>query len=80
MQAVKLNPRMIDAHRNLGAMFAMKRQFNEALQQFDEALQYDANCAICYFYKGKVHEDMGKPNEAKPFLEKAYQLDPKLKK
>lgn len=80
MQAVKLNPRMIDAHRNLGAMFAMKRQFNEALQQFDEALQYDANCAICYFYKGKVHEDMGKPIEAKPFLEKAYQLDPKLKK
>jgi len=79
-KAVKLNPRLIDAHRNLGAMYAMRRDFDKALAQFNEALQYDPECAICYFYIGKVHEDLGKKTEAQPFLEKAYKLDPKLKK
>lgn len=79
-KAVLLNPRLVDAHRNLGAVFAMKKDYNNALNQFNEALLYDPNCAICYFYIGKVHEDKGEPEKAKPFLEKAYTLEPKLKK
>lgn len=79
-QAIKYNPRFVDALRNLGSVYAMQKRFDEALQQFQEGLKYAPNSAILHFYIGNVYRDMGQPDKATPFFNKAYQLEPALRK
>jgi tetratricopeptide (TPR) repeat protein len=81
-KAVKYDPRFVDARRNLGAVFAMQRKFPEAIEQWKEALKYadDKKAPILYFYIGSAYTDMGQPEKSGEWFEKAYALDPSLKK
>ncbi|MEK7256812.1 MAG: tetratricopeptide repeat protein, partial [Bacteroidota bacterium] len=79
-KAVQYDPRMVDALRNLGAVHAMQRNFTEAIKLFSQALQYDPENATVNFYLGSAYRDNGQPELGQPYLEKAYRLDPKLKK
>lgn len=79
-ESIKYDPRFVDARRNLGAVLAMKKNFNEAIEQWQEGLKYDPNNATLLFYIGSAYKDMGKPEEAQPWLDKAYAADPSLKK
>jgi tetratricopeptide (TPR) repeat protein len=79
-KAVQYDPRMIDALRNLGAVHAMQKNFPEAIKWFSQALQYAPDDPTINFYLGSAYRDAGRVAEGQPYLEKAYRLDPKLKK
>ncbi len=79
-KAVQYDPRMIDALRNLGAVNAMQKNFPEAIKWFKQGLEYDPENATLNFYLGSAYKDSGQEEVGRPFLEKAYRLDPKLKK
>lgn len=79
-ESIKYDPRFVDARRNLGAVLAMKKQFPEAIQQWEEGLKYEPNNATLLFYIGSAYRDMGQPDKAGPWLEKAYIADPSLRK
>lgn len=79
-KAVQYDPRMIDALRNLGAVNAMQKNFPEAIKWFKQGLDYDPENPTLNFYLGSAYRDSGQPEQGQPFLEKAYRLDPKLKK
>lgn len=79
-ESIKYDPRFVDARRNLGAVLAMKKQFPEAIQQWEEGLKYKPNDATLLLYIGSAYRDMGQPDKAGPWLEKAYAADPSLRK
>lgn len=70
-KSVSLNPRFIDARRNLGAVLAMKKRFPEAIEQWQEGLKYEPENATLLQYIGSAYNDMGRPDEAKPWLDRA---------
>lgn len=73
-KSVKLDPRFVDARRNLGAVYAMTKRFPQAIEQFQEGLKYEPNNGTLYNYIGSAYRDMGQPEKAAPFLEKARAL------
>ncbi len=79
-ESIKYDPRFVDARRNLGAVLAMKKKFTEAIEQWQEGLKYDPNNATLLFYIGSAYRDMGQPEKGVSWLEKAYAIDPTLKK
>ena len=70
-KSVALNPRFIDARRNLGAVLAMKKQFPQAIEQWQQGLLYEPENATLLQYIGSAYNDMGQPENAKPWLERA---------
>lgn len=79
-QAVRLDPRFVDARRNLGSVFAQLKRFDEAIAQFKEALKYEPDNAVLHLYVGYALRDKGDTAAAQSYLNRAYELDPKLKK
>ena len=79
-KALQYDPRFLDAYRNLGSVYAMQKRFDEAIAQYSKGLQYDANNAILHFYLGSVYTEKGETAKGQEFLNKAYQLDPSLRK
>lgn len=79
-KAVYYDPRMIDALRNLGAVNAMEKNFPEAIKYFSQALEYAPDDPTLNFYLGSAYSDSGQEEKGRPYLEKAYRLDPSLKK
>lgn len=77
-QAVQVDPRFVDARRNLGAVLAMKKQFPAAIEQWKEALKYDKDNVTLIYYIGSAYHDMNRKDEARPWLERAYALNPNL--
>lgn len=63
--ALAKNPKMADAHNNLG--YSLRKQgsanYDKALQQYDRAIELDPKLAEAYMYRGVLHMLMG--NEAK---------------
>jgi protein O-mannosyl-transferase len=79
-KAVQYDPRMKDALRNLGAVNAMQKNFQEAIKWFSQAEKYWPEDATINFYLGSAYRDAGQEEKGRPYLEKAYRLDPSLKK
>ncbi|MCF8245242.1 MAG: tetratricopeptide repeat protein [Saprospiraceae bacterium] len=79
-KAVQYDPRMVDALRNLGAVNAMQKNFPEAIKWFKQGLEYDPENPTLNFYLGSAYKDSGQEALGQPFFEKAYRLDPSLKK
>jgi len=80
LKAVQLAPRYVDARRNLGSVYAQTRRFDQAITQFTEGLKYDPNNATLNLYLGYAYRDKKDLNTANKYLQRAYQLDPKLKR
>jgi protein O-mannosyl-transferase len=78
--AVKYDPRFVDARRNLGSAYAKTKQFDKALVEFKAALEYDPKNPILHFYIGMVYKDLGDQANSQTWLNKAYALDPSLRK
>jgi tetratricopeptide (TPR) repeat protein len=81
-KAVEYDPRFVDARRNLGAVLAMQKKFPQAIDQWKEALKYadDKKSPTLYLYIGSAYKDMGQPENSTEWFEKAYALDPSLRK
>ncbi|TNE56345.1 MAG: tetratricopeptide repeat protein [Bacteroidetes bacterium] len=70
-KSIRINPRFVDARRNLGAVLAMKKQFPAAIEQWKEGLIYEPDNPTLLQYIGSAYKDMGRPEEAKPWLDRA---------
>lgn len=81
-KAVEFDPRFVDGRRNLGAVLAMQRKFPQAIEQWKQALDYADKTKLptLYFYIGSAYKDMGQPEKGVEWFEKAYALDPSLRK
>ncbi len=79
-ESIKYDPRFVDARRNLGAVLAMKKNFPEAIEQWQEGLKFAPDNATLYFYIGSAYRDMGQPEKSGEWFEKAYAIDPTLRK
>ena len=79
-KAVLYDPRMVDALRDLGAVNGMQKNFADAIKWFSQALEYAPDDPTINFYLGSAYRDSGQVDKAQPYLEKAYRLDPSLKK
>lgn len=79
-KAVSIDKRFVDAWRNLGSVYAQKQNFPEAIRCYREAIKYKPEDAILNFYLGSALRDSGNPSEAKPYFDRAYELDPGLRK
>ena len=73
-ESIKSDPRFVDARRNLGAVMAMKKNFPAAIEQWEEALKYDPGNVTLLNYIASAYRDMGQPEKAKPYLEKAARI------
>jgi tetratricopeptide (TPR) repeat protein len=79
-KAIALDPRFVDARRNLGSVYAMQGLFKDAIAQFQEALKYAPDQAILYFFLGSAYRDSGDAATGQKFLDKAYLIQPSLRK
>ncbi len=79
-KAVSLDPAFVDARRNLGSAYAMQGRYKEAINQFQEAIKYAPDQAVLYFFLGSAYKDSGDAAKGQPFLDKAYRMQPSLKK
>jgi lipoprotein NlpI len=79
-KAIQIDPRFVDARRNLGSVYAQQKQFDKAIEQFNEALNYEPDNAVIYLYLGYAHRDKGDAAGAQTYFNKAYEMDPSLKK
>ncbi|MFK8102872.1 MAG: tetratricopeptide repeat protein, partial [Saprospiraceae bacterium] len=79
-KAVALDPRFLDARRNLGSVFAETKRFDQAIEQFQAALALAPNDATINYYLGRCYSDKGDQQTGQGYLNKAYQLNPALKK
>ena len=64
--ALAKNPKMADAHNNLG--YALRKQgqenYAEALRHYDRAIELHAKLAEAYMYRGVLHMLMGNEEKA----------------
>jgi protein O-mannosyl-transferase len=79
-KSIQFDPRFVDARRNLGAILAMRKDFDNAIVQWKEGLKYDVNNATLLFYIGSAYKDSGRPELAQEWLDKAYNINPALRK
>ena len=70
-KSIAINPRFIDARRNLGAVLAMQRRFPEAIEQWQEGLKFEPENPTLLHYIGSAYNDMGRPEQAKPWMDRA---------
>jgi len=70
-KSIAINPRFVDARRNLGAVLAMKKRFPEAIEQWQEGLVIEPENPTLLQYIGSAYRDMGQPEKAQPWLERA---------
>ena len=78
--AILYDPKFLDARRNLGVIFALQKRFGEAIEQWKEGLKIDPENAILMFYIGSAFKDSGLEKESEQWLERAYRINPGLKK
>ncbi|MBU0763889.1 MAG: tetratricopeptide repeat protein [Bacteroidetes bacterium] len=79
-KAVKYDSRFADAYMNLGSTYGTLGMFEKSIQSFLNCLQYDPNNAQANYFLGITYEKAGKVQEAQKYLDKAYQLNPALRK
>lgn len=79
-KAVRIDPRFVDGRQNLGSVYAILKQFDKAIEQFKEALKYDPDNAMIHLFLGYAYRDKGDASTAQIYLDRAYKLDPSLKK
>jgi tetratricopeptide (TPR) repeat protein len=75
---VEAQPTSVDPHINLGIAFADHYESEAAIREFTEALRLAPYSAIAYYNRGRVSLDQRRYELAKPDLENACKLNPKL--
>ena len=65
---------------NLGIAYAMKGDFDNALKTFLTGVKYNPDNAKLYMNIGITYDNMGNKESAKKYYQKAFELDPSLKR
>lgn len=79
-QAVRYNKGYAEAYANLGSGYGMLQQYDNAITNLKLAIKYNPSYAQAYFFLGITYRFKGDENNAQLYINKAYALDPKLKK
>jgi tetratricopeptide (TPR) repeat protein len=78
--ALAKNPKMAEAHNNLG--YALRKQgpenYQEALNHYNRAIELNGNLAEAYMYRGVLHMLMGQEDKALEDHRALTKLDRKL--
>ena len=74
--ALRLDPRRIDALINCGTLYYEQGSFEKASDYFRRAIESDPHSALAHFNLGSVLEEMGEVEEARQHLRQAVRLDP----
>lgn len=80
LSIIKKHPSYLLAYYNLGNLYLALNEFDEALYYFKEAVKIDDHHAKSLLGIGLALSQMGKITEAISYYERAYQIDPSLKK
>lgn len=64
------------AHTDLGAVYYQNKQYEIALEEFNEAIKIDPTFALAYNGLGLVHSSLGQVDIADQHFKKAIQLEP----
>lgn len=76
--AVAANPKEPNVHFGLGYLLWTQKQYPEAATEFQAELANDPAHAQAMLYLGDTWLQLNKPEQARPLLDKAVKLDPKL--
>lgn len=79
-KAIELDPNYDDGYFNLGSTYGMMRQYDLALENFKKCIDIRPDYALAYYYLGMTYDNLNQPSEGQKYKDKAYELDPSLKK
>jgi tetratricopeptide (TPR) repeat protein len=65
---------------NIGSYYGTLRKSDEAIRYFNDAIKYAPANARAHYFLGLAYQDKGDLRQSKEYLDKAYELDPGLKK
>lgn len=75
-KAINLNPKLVNAHANLGNALMSQNRFEEATVSFAKATQLQSNLAPAWFMLGKAQQQLGRWSEAEVSFRKVVELNP----
>jgi len=79
-KAIELDPKLVDAHLQLGRTYALIGNLDEGVKEFRKVVEIDPSCSDGYFYLGNMCLINGSIGEAQLDYEKAIALEPTSKK
>ena len=74
--AVNAWPESLNAHLQLGRLWAMQGQFREAAGEFRKALELNPDSGAAHRYLGKIFRDVGDPHQAIGYYREALRIAP----
>ncbi len=79
-QAIQANPRLAEAHKNLGFTLSQQgpQNYSKALEHYNKAIQIKPKMAEAYEYRAKLLSRMGRKADAAKDLATLKKLNPKL--
>jgi len=77
LEASAVNPHDGEAQYQLGLIFQQRRNYTEAIQRFQKAVQIDNNETDAHFQLGRIARDQGRNEDAFREFEIVWQQDPK---
>nr|MBK9653634.1 tetratricopeptide repeat protein [Bacteroidota bacterium] len=78
--AIRISPTYVDAHKNLGSAYGTMKDYDKSIASFLNALKFDPNSAEINRYLGLTYQFKGDMTNGTRYLNRAYELDPSLKK
>ncbi len=79
-KAVEISPIYVDAWKNLGSSYGSKKEYDKSINAFLKAVELDPNNAEINYFLGLTYQFKGDMLSANKYLNRAYELNPSLKK
>ncbi|RMD94045.1 MAG: tetratricopeptide repeat protein [Calditrichaeota bacterium] len=76
LTAISVNPKRVEAYRNLAVAYVREKRFDDAVNYFKKALEIEPNSVETLNNLGTVYYQMKKYEDAARVLEKVMELDP----
>ena len=75
-QLMEITTRVSIVFHDLGAIYFNKKNYQEALEHFNNSIEFNKNSAELYVNRGKCMLEIGDSFRAKQDFQKAKELDP----
>jgi len=75
-KAVELDPDLAEAHASRGLAISMRKQYDDAVKEFETAIRLNPKLFEAYYFYGRARLAQGKLAEAAQLFEQASQVNP----